>query len=115
MRVTMAGVAVTAVLTGAVRGIGLLNPDAFDALRIWEVGSLVGRNNSVLLAVLPFVVIGAVLAMGLARPLDAISMGDDLATAMGVPSGGSASSPSSRWCCCAEPRPPRPGRSASSG
>ncbi|HMS77605.1 iron chelate uptake ABC transporter family permease subunit, partial [Gordonia sp. (in: high G+C Gram-positive bacteria)] len=43
VRVTMAGVAVTAVLTGAVRGIGLLNPDAFDALRIWEVGSLVGR------------------------------------------------------------------------
>ncbi|GAB05176.1 iron complex transport system permease protein [Gordonia amarae] len=85
VRVTMAGVAVTAVLTGAVRGIGLLNPDAFDALRIWEVGSLIGRDNSVLLAVLPFVVVGAILAMSLARPLDAISMGDDLATAMGVP------------------------------
>lgn len=84
VRVTVAGVAVTAVLTGAVRGIALIKPEAFDALRVWEVGSLVGRENGVLLAVLPFVVVGGVLALILSPSLDAIAMGDDMATAMGV-------------------------------
>lgn len=85
VRVTMAGIAITAVFTGAVRGIAFINPDAFDALRVWEVGDLAGRNASVLVAVLPFVVVGGILALGLSRALDAIAMGDDLATAMGVP------------------------------
>lgn len=84
VRVTMAGIAVTAVFTGAVRGIALVKPDAFDALRNWEVGSLVGRDTTVLAAVTPFVVVGIVLALGLSRSLDAIAMGDDLAVAMGV-------------------------------
>jgi iron complex transport system permease protein len=65
-------------------GIALVKPDAFDALRNWEVGSLVGRDTTVLAAVTPFVVVGIVLALGLSRSLDAIAMGDDLAVAMGV-------------------------------
>lgn len=84
VRVTIAGIAVTAVLTGVTRGIGLLNPGTFDLLRIWEVGSLAGRDGSVLPAIVPFVVIGAVMALALSRSLDAIAMGDDLAVATGV-------------------------------
>ncbi|MGV9712567.1 FecCD family ABC transporter permease [Gordonia sp. NPDC003424] len=84
VRVTVAGIAVTAVLSGAVRGISLLDPKTFDQLRVWEVGSLAGRDGEVLPAILPFVVVGAILALALSRSLDAIAMGDDLAVATGV-------------------------------
>lgn len=84
LRVTMAGIAVTAVLSGAVRGIALLNPDAFDVMRVWEVGSLAGRGMPIVGAVVGFVAVGVLVALVISRPLDAIAMGDDLARGMGV-------------------------------
>lgn len=84
LRVTMAGIAVTAVLTGAVRGITLLWPAAFDQLRIWEVGSVTGRGLTVAAWVAPFIVAGIVAAFLIAHAVDLIGMGDEMATALGV-------------------------------
>nr|WP_212763511.1 iron chelate uptake ABC transporter family permease subunit [Gordonia araii] len=84
LRVTMAGIAVTAVLTGAVRGITLLWPNAFETLRIWEVGSVVGRDLSVTLRVAPFIVVGILIAFAVAHAVDVAGMGDEMATALGV-------------------------------
>lgn len=84
LRVTMAGIAVTAVLTGAVRGITLLWPHAFEQLRIWEVGSVTGRGLTVAGWVAPFVVLGIAVAFAVAHAVDLIGMGDEMATALGV-------------------------------
>lgn len=84
VRLTLAGVAVAAVLSGAMTALILLNPRAFDRLRGWEAGSLVGRGWSVLGPILPFLVAGVVLALLLARSLNAVGLGDDLAVALGV-------------------------------
>ncbi|NMO00987.1 iron chelate uptake ABC transporter family permease subunit [Gordonia sp. TBRC 11910] len=84
IRVTMAGIAVTAALTGAVRGIALLNPAAFDRLRVWEVGSVVDRDLGVAQVVGPFILIGVVLAFIVAPAVDVVSMGDEMATVLGV-------------------------------
>ena len=40
MRLTLAGVALAAVLEGLSNGIALLNPDVYDQLRFWQAGSL---------------------------------------------------------------------------
>lgn len=83
VQLVLAGVALGAVLGGIVTAMVLLNPRAFDQMRNWGAGSVVGRNWEVLLPVLPFLVLGLVLA-GIAAPsLNAIALGDDLAKSLG--------------------------------
>lgn len=82
LRMTLAGVALGAVMGGVVAAIGLLNPRAFDAIRTWNAGSLTALTPDVY-AVIPFLLIGLVLAFCLAPSLNALALGDDLATALG--------------------------------
>ncbi|WOC13480.1 FecCD family ABC transporter permease [Gordonia sp. MP11Mi] len=84
-RLTLAGVAVGAVLTGITTALTLVNTEAFDTIRTWNAGSLVGRGFDVLVPVLPFFVLGLVLASVAARPLNAIALGEDFAAALGAP------------------------------
>lgn len=82
MRMTLSGVALGAVMGGVVAAIGLLNPKAFDSIRSWNAGSLSALTPDVY-TVLPFLLIGLVLAFCLAPSLNALALGDDLATALG--------------------------------
>lgn len=84
VRLTLAGVALGAVLTGIGSGLSLLYPHAFDRLRAWNVGSLDVRSLEPTVVVLPFVAAGLLLAAGLARGVDAIALGDDMAHALGT-------------------------------
>lgn len=65
--------------------VALLAADArtFEEYRFWVVGGLGGRELSVALQVLPFAVAGAVLAVAVARGLDALALGDDVARGLG--------------------------------
>ncbi|XMN07220.1 FecCD family ABC transporter permease [Streptomyces griseobrunneus] len=83
----LAGVAVTAVLGAVVSGLGVLDADAYGTLRIWSVGTLAGRELPVLWAVLPFLLLGAVLALTVAPALDALALGDEAGRALGVAPG----------------------------
>ena len=84
VRLTLAGVAIGAVLSGISNGITLLNPTTFDRMRQWQAGSLVSPGYETLWAVLPFIAIGLFIAMLVARPLNAVALGDDLASALGA-------------------------------
>lgn len=84
IRLTLAGVAVTAVLTGVTKGLILLNSVAFDKMRQWDAGALTGRGYDVIAGAAPFVVAGMILAAVAARSLNAVALGDDLARALGV-------------------------------
>lgn len=81
---TMSGVALAAVLSGVTLALTRLWPDAFDQMRNWESGSLAGRDLSAVLLALPAVAAGIVVALALARQLDAVAMGDHIAVSMGV-------------------------------
>lgn len=83
VRVLLAGVAIAAVMDGVGFAIRLRNPMAFDNMRFWDAGALTGRPLEVTAAVTPFVVIGAVLCLVVARSLNVSALGDDLAKSMG--------------------------------
>ena len=84
IRLTLAGVALGAVMDGISGGIRLVRPRAFDYLRFWDVGSLAGRPLAVATTILPFVLAGTVLALVVARSLNAVALGDDLARTLGA-------------------------------
>jgi iron complex transport system permease protein len=84
VRLTLAGVALGAVLSGISQGITLLDPTAFDRMRFWVAGSLAGRTMEMAGTVAPFVVVGLVIALVVARPLNTIALGDDLASSLGA-------------------------------
>lgn len=84
IRLTLIGVALGALLGGVTSAVIMLDPAAFDTMRNWAAGSLAGRGWDVILAVGPFIAFGLLLAMISARPLNAVSLGDDLARSLGA-------------------------------
>ncbi|MFI6938457.1 iron chelate uptake ABC transporter family permease subunit [Streptomyces sp. NPDC050418] len=80
----LAGVCVGAVLGGAREALQLTDPDAFDAMRYWNAGSITGRPLDVVWPVLPFFAVALVLALAVSGPLNALALGDELAVAQGV-------------------------------
>lgn len=84
IRLTLAGVALGAVFSGMTTGMTLSNPDAFDQMRSWNAGSLLGRGFDVLLPVLPFIVVALAGALLLAPGLNALALGEDVARAQGA-------------------------------
>lgn len=84
IRLTLAGVAISAVLSGIQSGLALLDPATFDRMRFWGAGSLTAPGYENILVAAPFVAIGLVLAIFATRPLNAIALGDDLAASLGA-------------------------------
>jgi len=83
-KLVLSGVAMAAVLTGVSQAISLGNPTTFDKIRFWAAGSLQGRTWDSVSAVWLLIVIASVGALLLASALNTLSMGDDLATALGA-------------------------------
>ncbi|ADD42424.1 iron chelate uptake ABC transporter family permease subunit [Stackebrandtia nassauensis] len=84
-RLTLAGVALAAVLQGVVSALLLLDPRAFDIMRGWNAGTIASRGLEVLLPVLPLIGLGILIAAAVSPSLNAVAMGDDVAVALGVP------------------------------
>lgn len=80
----LAGVAVAAVLTGFSQAVTLTMPDVYDRIRFWSLGSLQSRDWATVDVVwLPIVAATIAVAL-LARSLNALSMGDDVARSLGT-------------------------------
>lgn len=84
VQLVLGGVAMAAVLSGVNRFLVLLDPDTFEVVRTWGVGSIAGVRLVELIPVLPAMGVACVLAFLLARPLDAMALGDDVASGLGV-------------------------------
>ncbi|MEY9855691.1 iron complex transport system permease protein [Catenulispora sp. GAS73] len=83
VRLALAGAALNATLFSYVSVAMLLDSASLEAMRFWTVGSLAGATPSTVVRVLPFAAVGLVLALALARPLNALALGEDSARALG--------------------------------
>ena len=83
VRLALAGVAVTALLTSFTSALVLTDPVALNRYRFWSAGSLAGPVSGSLVRVAPFLVVGAVLALAAAPALNSMALGDDTAKALG--------------------------------
>ncbi|MFE3282299.1 FecCD family ABC transporter permease [Streptomyces sp. NPDC059233] len=84
-KLALAGAAVTVLLDAGTNTLVLLDVRTLDQYRFWAVGSLAGRDPELGVQLLPFVVVGLVLAIGLGGRLNALALGDDLASSLGTP------------------------------
>lgn len=86
-KLTLAGVAISAVLGGFTTAIVLSDRDTFDDLRFWGVGSIGGRQLDIVLGFTPLIIVGLLIGLAVARALNALALGDELATSLGVRTG----------------------------
>jgi len=83
IKVTLAGAVLAALLSSATSAILLLDERSLDQFRFWMVGSIAGRDLSVVSAVAPFLIIGVILALLMAPAINVLVLGDDVARSLG--------------------------------
>ncbi|GAA1193587.1 iron chelate uptake ABC transporter family permease subunit [Streptomyces hebeiensis] len=83
VKLALSGAAASAVLGSLTTALLLRDRVLFDRFRFWRVGSLSVPDPEVLWQALPFVAVGVVFALALGPRLNALSLGDDLARALG--------------------------------
>ncbi|MEV5579260.1 iron chelate uptake ABC transporter family permease subunit [Streptomyces parvus] len=83
VKLALAGVAVTAVLSSLTSAVVLTDPAALDRFRFWSAGSLADQDASTVLRILPFLGLGALLALAGAPALNSLALGDDVAASLG--------------------------------
>jgi iron complex transport system permease protein len=83
VKLALAGAAVTILISSITSAILLLDRATWDQFRFWGVGALSGRDLDVALVVGPFIAIGLAMALACGRLLNAMTLGDDVARALG--------------------------------
>ncbi|ATH76306.1 iron-siderophore ABC transporter permease [Vreelandella venusta] len=85
LRVVLAGVAVTAMFVSFSQGLLIVDQQSFESVLYWLAGSVSGRDLSLIVPLLPLFT-GALVVSGLlARHANALLLGDDMATGLGLP------------------------------
>lgn len=83
VKLVLAGAAITALASSIRQGMMVLNEKATDEVLFWLAGSVGGRKLEYLDTVFPYMVIAWVASFLLARPIQTLLMGDDVAKGLG--------------------------------
>lgn len=83
LRLVLAGIAISALLIGLTRASVILADDMAYSVLHWLTGSLSAVDSEQWQQLWPFVTLGLVLAMGLARNLNLLALGDEVAVGLG--------------------------------
>jgi iron complex transport system permease protein len=87
IKLALAGAATSAALTSLVSAIILPRTEVMNAFRFWQVGSVSGATWEGIYSVIPFLVIGLIIGIISSPALNALALGDDVATGLGVNTG----------------------------
>ncbi|MFK4690642.1 FecCD family ABC transporter permease [Streptomyces pristinaespiralis] len=83
VKLALGGAAINALLVSVTMGVLTTKAAALDEFRFWQVGSVAGRDAEVVGQIWPFLLVGAVLVISVARGLDALALGEDMAKGLG--------------------------------
>ncbi|GAA0510626.1 siderophore ABC transporter permease [Saccharopolyspora subtropica] len=79
----LAGTAISHLLQAITSALVITDQQSLDTYRFWKVGSIAITDASVIPQVLPFLVVGAVVALANAASLNALALGEDVARSLG--------------------------------
>ncbi|WP_405912633.1 iron ABC transporter permease [Streptomyces sp. NBC_00963] len=83
VKLALGGAAINALLVSVVQAVLTTKASALDEFRFWQVGSIGGRDTDIVGQIWPFLLVGVVLVASVARGLDALALGDDMAKGLG--------------------------------
>lgn len=87
LKLVLAGAVTSAILSSLVTAIMIPRTNVIDEFRFWQVGSVGAGNWTSVQLLLPFLLIGILLAICTAPALNALALGDEVATGLGVRTG----------------------------
>lgn len=83
LKLTLAGAVFTAFIGSFTTALLITSQDTLDQIRFWTVGSLAGRDWALFVQTAPYMAVGLIGALLLARQITTISLGEDIATGLG--------------------------------
>ncbi|HBF81598.1 MAG TPA: iron ABC transporter permease [Streptomyces sp.] len=83
VKLALGGAAINALLVSVTMAVLTTKASALDEFRFWQVGSIAGREARVAQQIWPFLLVGVVLVLSVARGLDALALGEDVAKGLG--------------------------------
>ncbi|MEU6014589.1 iron ABC transporter permease [Streptomyces sp. NPDC047515] len=83
VKLALGGAAINALLVSVTMAVLTTKASALDEFRFWQVGSIAGREADVAQQIWPFMLVGTVLVLSVARGLDALALGEDVAKGLG--------------------------------
>ncbi len=87
LKLVLAGAATSAALSSLVIAIMIPRSNVMDQFRFWQVGSVGSGNWSNISTLLPFLLVGILVALFTAPALNALALGDEVAKGLGVRTG----------------------------
>ncbi|WP_121664054.1 FecCD family ABC transporter permease [Metabacillus litoralis] len=87
LKLVLAGAATSAALSSLVMAIMIPRSNVMDQFRFWQVGSVGAGNWSSISLFIPFLIVGILIAIFTAPALNALALGDEAATGLGVRTG----------------------------
>ena len=85
IRIILAGVAVSAFLGAGISSLMILNSDKVHGALMWMVGGLSARSWNHVGIILPYAIVGTIIAIFAARHINILLLGDDVAKGLGLP------------------------------
>ncbi|MFD5704232.1 FecCD family ABC transporter permease [Streptomyces lasiicapitis] len=83
VKLALGGAAINALLVSVTTAVLTTKASALDEFRFWQVGSLSGRDADIAAQIWPFLLVGLLLVLSVARGLDALALGEDVAKGLG--------------------------------
>jgi iron complex transport system permease protein len=87
IKLALAGAATSAALSSIVSAVMLPRAEVMDAFRFWQVGSVSGATWESINSIVPFLIVGIIIVIIATPSLNALALGDELATGLGVNTG----------------------------
>lgn len=87
MKLTLAGAAMAAMFASFTQGFLVINEAALEQVLFWLAGSVQGRKLEYLYNVLPYLLVGWVIALIIAGKMNVFAMGEDVAKGLGLKTG----------------------------
>lgn len=83
IKMTLAGAAIAALFGSLTQGLLVMDESALEQVLFWMSGSVQGRKLEILLAVLPYLVLGLIIAISISNKINILTMGEDVAKGLG--------------------------------
>ena len=87
MKLTLAGAAFAAMFSSFTQGLLVVNETALEQVLFWLAGSVQGRSLETVKVVIPYIALAWGVSLFLGKKVNILSMGDDVATGLGVKTG----------------------------